>query len=181
MVLPGVVVLVLLFAVHLLHERLMRELDSVRTAFAGVKSLLRKKCRHIPAFIALAQPELMEERVRFRELRDSRNRFLSGETLDRERILPANLLSNLLAELLAKAEAVPDLRNDKEFESIRRALTAPDDALARVTAAYNNAVARYNAVLRKPRYSPLAAAARLAPAQPLGRMEPSNASHCPSS
>ena len=133
---------VLLLAVILLYNRLVRAKVRVRQAWAQVAVQQQRRHDLIPALVEVVRGHLQHERSLLSEVTETRARALAaGAPLERERHEEA--LTDLLGRLLVLSEQQPTLTTDGTFRKLQQELTETEDRLTFARGFANDRVARY--------------------------------------
>jgi LemA protein len=134
--------LVLVLAVVVLYNRLVRAKVRVRQAWAQVAVQQQRRHDLIPNVVAAARGSAAHERGVLQAITDTRSRALQASSpLDRD--LAEQQLSDLLGQLLVLTEAQPELQADGSFRKLQQELRDTEDRLAFARGFANDRVARY--------------------------------------
>jgi len=133
---------VLLLAVILLYNRLVRAKVRVRQAWAQVAVQQQRRHDLVPALVDVVRGHLQHERALLAQVTETRSRALAaGAPFERERHEAA--LTDLLGRLLVLSEQQPTLKTDASFQQLQRELAETEDRLAFARGFANDRVARY--------------------------------------
>jgi LemA protein len=140
MVLWGLAVLVV--AVVLLYNRLIRAKVRVRQAWAQVDAQLQRRHDLLPNLVATVRGYAAHEREAFDAITTARTTALS--TSDPfARADAEDDLGAAVGRLLALSEDYPELRADENFRALQAELTATEDRISFARGFANDRVARY--------------------------------------
>lgn len=134
--------LVLVIAVVLLYNHLVRAKVRVRQAWAQVAVQQQRRHDLVPNVVAATRGSAAHERGVLQAITDTRSRALQATShLDRD--LAEQQLSALLGQLLVLTEAQPELQADGSFRKLQQELRDTEDRLAFARGFANDRVARY--------------------------------------
>ncbi len=139
----GVVVVLLLFVVIGIYNRLVALRQNVNQGVADIDAQLRQRHDLIPNLVSTVQGYASHERETLDEVIAARNRASQGLDSGNEAQLRV-----ALDKLLALGEAYPDLKASANFQELQRELADVEDKLAAARRALNAAVARFNAAIQ---------------------------------
>ena len=142
----GGALVLLLVAMVLLYNHLMRARIQVRQAWAQVAVQQQRRHDLVPALVEVVRGHLTHERGLLTEVTERRARALATTApLDRDR---AELeLTQGIDRLLAVAEQQPTLRTDTTFQHLQEELVDTEDRLAFSRGFANDRVARYRELI----------------------------------
>lgn len=133
---------VLLLAVILVYNQLIRAKVAVRQAWAQVDAQLQRRHDLIPNLVVVVQAYVGHERAVLDEVTRIRAQALAiRDPIARE--VAEDALGEALAKLLALSERYPDLRADERFAALHDELVGTEDRLAFARGFANDRVARY--------------------------------------
>ena len=142
LVLLGVVALIVL-ALVLLYNRLVRLRNRVDNAWAQVDVQLKRRYDLIPNLVETVKGYAAHERETFEAVTNARARAQAAQG-PAEQGAAENMLSAALGRLIAVAEAYPDLKANQNFLSLQEELTSTEDRIAYSRQFYNDAVNKYD-------------------------------------
>ena len=131
----GLLVLAALCVVGLYNGLIARR-NAVRNAFASLDANLQKRFDLIPNLVATVKGTMTHERDTLEaltQLRESGNRAQD-----------ADASAQLIGQVMARAEAYPELAASANFGHLQRALTEVEEQISASRRAFNAAVAQYN-------------------------------------
>jgi LemA protein len=127
----------------LVHNRLVRLRNQVRTAWADVDVQLVRRHDLVPQLVAAVKAYAAHERVVFEAVTELRSQALATTS-------PATLgkveskLEHAMGRLLALQEAYPDLKASESFLQLQQHLVDVEEHLQFARRFYNGAVRDYN-------------------------------------
>ena len=128
----------------LVFNLLVQRRNAVENAFGAVDAYLLMRYDLIPQVVELVEAYAAHERERLAEVSALRSAALSP-TLDSDgRVRVANQAGDCLQGLVARLEALPDLRASEHFERLQRNLVEVEERLSAARRAFNAAVTDYN-------------------------------------
>ncbi len=135
--------LMLVFAVVILYNRLVRGRVLVREGFSGIDVQLKRRHNLIPNLVSTVKGYAAFERDVLEEVTRLRTRAV-GDLTVAEKQRDENLLTGALKTLLAVVEKYPDLKADTHFLDLQRQLASIEDELQKARRYYNGTVRDYN-------------------------------------
>jgi LemA protein len=144
-ILIGVLVLLLL-AVVLLYNRLVRLRNRVENAWAQIEVQLRRRYDLIPNLVETVKGYASHERATFEEVTRARTAAQEARTVP-EQAQAENLLTQAIGRLFAVAEDYPELRATENFQQLQAQLEETEGKIAVSRQVYNDAVLTYDTAL----------------------------------
>ena len=141
----GIVVLLLL-AVVLLYNRLVRLRNRVENAWAQIEVQLRRRYDLIPNLVETVRGYASHERATFEEVTKARTAAQEARTVP-EQAQAENLLTQAIGRLFAVAEDYPELRATENFQQLQAQLEDTEGKIAVSRQVYNDAVLTYDTAL----------------------------------
>ena len=141
-ILLGVVAL-LVVALVLLYNNLVRLRNRVENAWAQVDVQLRRRYDLIPNLVETVKGYAAHERGTFEAVTEARTRAQAAGTVQ-EQAGAENMLSQALGRLFAVAEAYPELQADENFRQLQEELAQTENRIAVSRQVYNDTVLTYN-------------------------------------
>ncbi|HWN23299.1 MAG TPA: LemA family protein [Gaiellaceae bacterium] len=141
-ILIGVVAL-LVVALVLLYNNLVRLRNRVDNAWAQVDVQLRRRYDLIPNLVETVKGYAAHERGTFEAVTEARTRAQAAGTVQ-EQAGAENMLSQALGRLFAVAEAYPELQADENFRQLQEELGETENRIAVSRQVYNDTVLTYN-------------------------------------
>jgi LemA protein len=142
LILIGVVAL-LVVALVLLYNNLVRLRNRVDNAWAQVDVQLRRRYDLIPNLVETVKGYAAHERGTFEAVTEARTRAQAAGTVQ-EQAGAENMLSQALGRLFAVAEAYPELQADENFRQLQEELAQTENRIAVSRQVYNDTVLTYN-------------------------------------
>jgi LemA protein len=137
------VVALLVVALVLLYNRLVRLRNRVDNAWAQVDVQLRRRYDLIPNLVETVKGYAAHERGTFEAVTEARTRAQAATTVQ-EQAGAENMLSQALGRLFAVAEAYPELQADENFRQLQDELAQTENRIAVSRQVYNDTVLTYN-------------------------------------
>jgi LemA protein len=145
-VVVGVLVLALLVGV-LVYNRLVALRTRVDNGWAQIDVQLRRRYDLIPNLVETVQGYAAHERELFDSVTEARARAIdAGAVTDQARA--EDQVTRGVRQLLAVAEAYPDLKANVNFLSLQEELTGTESKIAYARQFYNDQVMRLNTLIR---------------------------------
>ena len=141
-ILIGVVAL-LVVALVLLYNNLVRLRNRVDNAWAQVDVQLRRRYDLIPNLVETVKGYAAHERGTFEAVTEARTRAQAAGTVQ-EQAGAENMLSQALGRLFAVAEAYPELQADENFRQLQDELAGTENRIAVSRQVYNDTVLTFN-------------------------------------
>jgi LemA protein len=146
----AVVVALLLLAVVLIYNRLVRLRNRTQNAWSQVDVQLRKRYDLVPNLVEAVKAYAEHERGTFEEVTRARAEAQGAGTIE-DQGRAENMLSAALGRLFAVAEAYPQLRATENFQALQAQLGAIEGDIAVSRQVYNDTVLTYmNAIQTVP-------------------------------
>jgi LemA protein len=142
------VFLALVFFGILEFNRLVRHRNRVENAWSGIDVQLRRRYDLIPNLIEAVKAYAAHERELFERVTRARSRGLDATTIDDQARAETEITRNL-RQLLAVAEAYPELKANENFLALQEELTATESKIAFARQFYNDQVMRYNTIIQR--------------------------------
>src|SRR5215210_1730435 len=137
------VVALLLVALVLLYNRLVRLRNRVDNAWAQVDVQLKRRYDLIPNLVETVKGYAAHERETFEAVTNARARAQSAQG-PAEQGAAEGLLSAALGRLIAVSEAYPELQADENFRQLQDELAQTENRIAVSRQVYNDTVLTYN-------------------------------------
>jgi LemA protein len=136
-------VLLLVVAVVLLYNRLVRLRNRVDNAWAQVDVQLRRRYDLIPNLVETVKGYAAHERETFEAVTRARSQAQAAGTVQ-DQAQAENILSQALGRLFAVAEDYPELQADENFRQLQDELAQTENRIAVSRQVYNDTVLTYN-------------------------------------
>jgi LemA protein len=143
----GLVVLLLLYVV-LTYNRLVRLRVRVDNAWSGIDVQLRRRYDLIPNLLEAVKGYAAHERELFETVTEARARAMAAGTVS-DQAQAETEVTRGLRQLLAVAEAYPQLRANENFLALQEELTATESKIAFARQFYNDQVMRSNTLIQQ--------------------------------
>jgi LemA protein len=136
-------VALLVVALILLYNRLVRLRNRVDNGWAQVDVQLRRRYDLIPNLVETVKGYAAHERETFEAVTQARTRAQAAGTVQ-DQAQAENLLSQALGRLFAVAEDYPELQADENFRQLQEELAQTENRIAVSRQVYNDTVLTYN-------------------------------------
>ncbi len=164
----GVVVLLVVCAILVFiawtFNSLVRDRNQVHAAWADVDVQLQRRHDLVPALVASVRAYATHESSLLEHITAERSRTQTAANIGERGRLETALGANL-SQLIAVAEAYPDLKANENFEQLSAQLTTIEDALQHARRFYNGSVRDFNTHLQRFPALLIAGAFRFVPAE----------------
>jgi LemA protein len=137
----------LLFGV-LEFNRLVRHRNRVENAWSGIDVQLRRRYDLIPNLVKAVKAYAAHERELFEKVTEARARGISATNIGDQASAETQITQNL-RQLLAVAEAYPELKANENFLALQEELTGTESKIAFARQFYNDQVMRYNTIIQR--------------------------------
>lgn len=144
----GVVVAIVLFAVVGAYNRLVKLDQSANQSFADIDVQLKQRQDLIPNLVETVKGYATHERGTLDAVTQARAAAAGARTVD-DKVQAENMLTGALGRLFAVSEAYPDLKANTNFQQLQMDLSDIENKLAAARRFFNNAVGEFNAVRRQ--------------------------------
>jgi LemA protein len=144
-VVVGILVVVLVAAV-LVYNRLVALRNRVENGWAQIDVQLRRRYDLIPNLVTTVQGYAAHEREVFESVTEARTRAI-GATAVGDQASAENDITRGLRQLMAVAEAYPDLKANQNFLALQEELTGTESKIAYARQFYNDQVMRLNTLI----------------------------------
>jgi LemA protein len=145
----AVIVLVGLFAVYAFNK--LRRLDiGAQEALGGIDVQLTRRADLIPNLVNTVKGYAEHEKGVFEEVTRARTavKAAAGDGTVAEKSAASAQLDKAIVDVLAVAEAYPDLKASTNFLELQKELSDTEDKISFARQYYNDAVARLNNIVR---------------------------------
>ena len=144
-----VAVLAALFLYGVLEfNRLVRHRNRVDNAWSGIDVQLRRRYDLIPNLVEAVRGYAAHERELFEKVTEARARGLDATNIG-DQARAETELTRTIRQLLAVAEAYPELKASENFLALQEELTATESKIAFARQFYNDQVMRYNTIIQR--------------------------------
>jgi LemA protein len=142
----GVVAVVLVAGV-LLFNRLVSLRNRVDNGWSQIDVQLRRRYDLIPNLVETVKGYAAHERAVFEDVAEARTRGMTADTVG-DQAEAENQVTRGLRQLLAVAEAYPELKANQSFLALQEELTATESRIAYARQFYNDQVMRLNTLIQ---------------------------------
>jgi len=144
----GAIVVVVLFLVVGIYNRLVALDQSADQSFADIDVQLKQRQDLIPNLVEAVKGYAGHERATLDAVTQARAAAQSATSVN-DKVQAENMLTATLGRLFAVAEAYPDLKANTNFLQLQNELADIENKLAAARRFFNNAVAEFNAARRQ--------------------------------
>ena len=138
----GVIGLAVIFPAVLLFNRLVAARNLARQGYADIDVQLKRRADLVPALVEAVKGYAAYEKALLTAVADARTQALAGKP-GAERFGLERSLGQGLKQLVALAEAYPNLKADASFRDLSARLVEVEDRLQYARRFYNGAVKEY--------------------------------------
>ena len=139
----GLMLCVMLIALLLMYNSLVRLKNNIRKSWANIDVLLKQRSDELPNLIATVKGYMEHERTTLELLTRARTDVLMAPMLSRKAAVDS-LITETLKTIFAVAERYPDLKANERFHQLQNRITALENELADRREFYNDSVKIYN-------------------------------------
>lgn len=144
---PIIVFLLLVRFIWRTYNELTWHQIKVDKIIGNLDAVLKKKFDMIPALIDIVKGYAKHESSTFTEVTRLRSHWGQSKDIN-ERIKTANMLESALSKLLVIQERYPQLKANRNFQSIQRSIGSVEAQVLNERKYYNEVVRRYNVRVR---------------------------------
>ncbi len=127
-----------------IFNSLIGKRNQVDSVFGTVDVMLKKRYDLIPNLVETVKGYAAHERGVLENISQLRERALSADVSQAERVALDTQLSRMLGGLMARVEAYPQLKASDNFMHLQRTLTEMEEQISAARRAFNAAVLDYN-------------------------------------
>lgn len=138
--------LLILIAI-LLYNRLVRLRVSVKTAWAQIDAQLRRRHDLVPNLVAAVRGYFGHESAVLERVAAVRERAVNAGDTPAQRAGAEQALGAALGQLIARVEAMPELKADGTVLALQEELATTENRIAFSRQHYNETVGRYNGAI----------------------------------
>lgn len=142
-IIVGVIIFVLVIWVISTYNGLVKGRILIDEAFATMDVYLKKRYDLIPNIVETVKGYAGHEQNTFKEIVSMRNVQYDSMSMD-EKIKNGAEMSRIMPQIMALAEAYPDLKASQNFSDLTANLHAVEEDIANARKYYNGAVKQYN-------------------------------------
>jgi LemA protein len=137
------IVLVLLVAVAVIYNRLVRQRNRIDNAWAQVDVQLKRRYDLIPNLIETVKGYAAHEQETFDSVVAARTQAVEAGNVEQQGAAE-NMLTGALRQLFALSEDYPELRAAENFQALQEELAATESKTAVSRQIYNDTTLTYN-------------------------------------
>lgn len=141
-IIVAIIVLIVVYALTL-YNSFVKLNNKVKEAFSTMDVYLKKRWDLIPNIVEIVKGYAEHEKNTLKEVVELRNSAYDKMS-DDEKIKTNEKLSSGISEIMALAEAYPDLKANENFKDLSNQLTKVEDEIANSRKYYNGVVRIYN-------------------------------------
>ena len=138
----AIIVLIIIYA-FALYNSFVKLNNKVKEAFSTMDVYLKKRWDLIPNIVETVKGYAKHEKDTLKEVVELRNSAYDKMS-DDEKIKTNEKLSSGISEIMALAEAYPDLKANENFKDLSNQLTKVEDDIANSRKYYNAVVKNFN-------------------------------------
>jgi len=142
-IIVSAVVLLLVFIVAGIYNRIVRLRNNRENAFADIDVQLKQRHDLIPQLVSTVKGYAAHEKETLDRVIQARNGAVSAQGID-AKIAAENALTSALAGLKVTLEAYPDLKANTNFMQLQGEIADVENKLAAVRRYFNSATREYN-------------------------------------
>ncbi len=135
--------ILIIIAVIVIFNQIIREENTVNNAFSTVDVYLKKRYDLLPNLVEIVKGHAAHEKEVFEKVALVRTEGVNAKTSE-EAVKADNKANGALKELLMLAEEYPNLKTNASFIELQRNLLLIEDELAAARRTYNSAVTEFN-------------------------------------
>ncbi len=143
LIILGIIVLFVLFWLGGTYNSMVRERESVDSAWAQVDNQLQRRFDLIPNLTATVKGLTAQEQQVFGDIAEARTRYAGAATTN-DKAAAANQFESALGRLLVITENYPALQSSAAFRDMMVSLEGTENRIAVERQKYNNTVQSYN-------------------------------------
>lgn len=129
------------------YNALVKMRNLVEGAWSDVEVQLKRRSDLVPELVEITKGYRAFERHTLEELTRLRSQLMDAKATPPQQAQAESALRLKLKELVAVAEAYPELRANTQFLKLQRQLTETEDLIASARRYYNAAVRDYNTLI----------------------------------
>lgn len=138
--------------------------NQIGRAWANIDVLLKQRYDEVPKLVSICEGHMAHERAVFDRLSDARA-ALAGVTSVKQRADAEGRVGRALGDLIAVAEAVPELRSSETFRALQQRVSELENRIADRREFYNDVVTIHNTRLEQLPDAWIGQGMRLVPAE----------------
>ena len=143
-VIIGIVIIVAIVStIAGIYNNMVTLRNRIDNAWQNIDTQLQRRNDLIPNLVETVKGYASHERETLDAVTSARNAVVSATTPD-EKIAADNVLTSALRQLLAVAEAYPDLKANTNFSQLQSTLEDTENKISYARQSYNDCVLKYN-------------------------------------
>lgn len=139
----GIVVVILILAVILMYNGLVRIRNQVENSWAQIDVQLKRRFDLIPNLIETVKGYAKHEKTVLENITKARTAFMDAKTVE-QKGKAENMLEGTLKSLFAVSENYPQLKANENFLQLQEELSGTESKIAYARQHYNDMVMEYN-------------------------------------
>ena len=143
LIIVGIVVLLLVFWVVAIYNRIVRYENAIDNAWGQIDVQLKRRADLIPNLVNTVKGYMAHEKQVLENVTNARAAMV-GARNPQDAMQAEGMLEAALGRLFAVAEAYPDLKANTNFLQLQDELTHTENKVGYARQAYNDAVLRFN-------------------------------------
>lgn len=144
MIIALVAIGVVVLAVILMYNSLVRSKNDVENAFGGMDVQLKKRYDLIPNLVSTVKEYASHEKELLERVTQLRAKVTNEQLSNDEKVALDNEISQTLGGIMVAVENYPDLKASENFLNLQRTLNEVESQISASRRAYNSAVTDYN-------------------------------------
>ncbi|MFA6461560.1 MAG: LemA family protein [Candidatus Woesearchaeota archaeon] len=138
----GIIVIVLILAVIVVYNSLVRLRLRVENAWSQIDVQLKRRFDLIPNLVNAVKGYMKHEKGVLEEVTKARASLVSGSMADKAKA--SNQITEALKSIFAVAESYPQLKANENFMQLQEELSGTESKIAYARQFYNDSVMAYN-------------------------------------
>ncbi len=143
-----VIILLILFYVVFIYNKLIRLRNMVAEAWSGIDVQLQKRYDLIPNIVKIVQGYASHEKNLFEHITDLRTKGIEAQSIKEQEFAEVGL-SKALGNLFVVVENYPALKANENFLELQRDLSKVENDLQKARRYYNGSVRNYNILIEQ--------------------------------
>lgn len=146
MAVPIVIIVILILAVIVCYNGLVKQRNDVKNAWSQIDVQLQRRFDLIPNLVETVKGYMNHEEKVLTQVTELRSSWSGAKTV-KEKAELSNQLSSSLKSIMAISEGYPDLKASENFLQLQSELRNTEDKLSSSREYYNGVVTSYNTKL----------------------------------
>jgi LemA protein len=126
-----------------IYNSLVALKNNIGRSWANIDVLLKQRHDELPKLVRTCEGYMQHERAVFDKLSEARGALMSAKTVA-QRADAENMLSRVLGQFFAVAEAYPDLKANQSFLQLQSRISEIENQIADRREFYNDTVTTFN-------------------------------------